>query len=193
MLPATVGMPTRQVPSRSMPRASGPMLVPGNLRQAPIDRAAGPAGHSRCEARRCAGHAAGRRGVRRSADRTRNPPTRHEGDEEHPRQGHAAGRPPHDHTQGNSQHDRNVQEGRQQRRELKGHGEFPWAAWNKYNLFTFRVFRSFSRVSWLTPCSFFMRRYFLHRAAKEILRHAFQQLDAEVPHASPPQFRLRGR
>ncbi len=30
---------------------------------------------------------------------------------------------------------------------------------------------------------------FPHRTAKNILRHAFEQFDAEVPHAAPPEFR----
>ena len=110
MLPATVGMPTRQVPSRSMPRASGRCLSQGTCVKPLVDHVLGQLGIIAADGGDPPGTP---QPDAPFADQQieHGPDQRQEGDEEHPRQGNAAGRPPHDHPQRYPQHDRHVQRG----------------------------------------------------------------------------------
>ena len=97
-----------------------PMLVPRDLRQPPIDHVLGQLGIIAADRGDPPGTS---QPDPPFADQQieHKPDQGQEGDEEHPRQGDAAGRPPHDHPQGNPQHDGNVQED-QQRGKNNVHG-----------------------------------------------------------------------
>ena len=99
-----------------------PMLVPSDLRQPLVDHVLGQLGIVAAERGDPPGTPQPDAAF---ADQQieHGPDQRQEGDEEHPGQGHAAGRPPHDHPQRYPQHDKDVQQEAQEGGELKEHGD----------------------------------------------------------------------